>query len=61
MYKRIVKRSIDFTSEILGLLVLSPILIFDTLVYFIAKKCNPFFFQTRPGKMRKYLRSSSSK
>ena len=50
MYKRIFKRFLDFTLTAIGLLVISPLLIFITLVLFFANGGKPFFYQERPGK-----------
>ena len=53
MYKRIIKRSIDFTTAIVGLLVLNPIIVMVTILLAMANQEKPFFFQTRPGKDEK--------
>ena len=56
MYKNYLKRFIDFTAALLGLLVLSPLFILVTICLFFANHGKPFFFQTRPGKNEKLFR-----
>ena len=50
MYKRYIKRIMDFVLSLLALIVLSPILLILTAVGAIAMGGNPFFTQLRPGK-----------
>lgn len=50
MYKYKIKRIIDFTASLLGLIVLSPIFLLVTIGLFFANQGKPFFFQLRPGK-----------
>jgi lipopolysaccharide/colanic/teichoic acid biosynthesis glycosyltransferase len=50
MYKKNVKRIVDFLISLLGLLVLSPLFIIIIIFLFIANNGSPFFFQNRPGK-----------
>lgn len=50
MYKSILKRLLDFTAALLGLLVLSPLLLIVIIALFIANNGKPFFLQERPGK-----------
>ncbi|KQB44194.1 Sugar transferase [Flavobacterium daejeonense] len=50
MYKKIYKRLIDFTSSLLGILLLSPLLVLITIGLFFSNQGKPFFFQSRPGK-----------
>jgi lipopolysaccharide/colanic/teichoic acid biosynthesis glycosyltransferase len=50
MYKNYLKRPIDFTLSLIGLIVISPIFIVVTILLFLAKGGKPFFFQSRPGK-----------
>ncbi len=50
MYKKIVKRAIDFAAALIGLFLLSPLFVVVTIGLFFANKGKPFFFQTRPGK-----------
>tara|TARA_R110000868_G_scaffold347863_4_gene608809 strand:+ start:930 stop:1532 length:603 start_codon:yes stop_codon:yes gene_type:complete len=50
MYKNKIKRIIDFTASLLGLIVLSPLFLFITMGLFFANQGKPFFFQLRPGK-----------
>lgn len=49
MYKQYLKRIIDFTASLFGLILLSPIFIFITVGLFFANQGKPFFFQKRPG------------
>lgn len=49
MYKKYLKRLIDFLAAFLGLLVLSPIFILVTIALYFANQGKPFFFQERPG------------
>lgn len=53
MYKELFKRTIDFITSLIGLIILLPILVVITLLLAIANKGKPFFFQTRPGKDEK--------
>lgn len=50
MYKKYIKRLIDFLIALIGLLVLSPMFIFVVVCLFFANDGRPFFFQLRPGK-----------
>jgi lipopolysaccharide/colanic/teichoic acid biosynthesis glycosyltransferase len=50
MYKRFIKRFLDFILSLSGLIILSPLFVFVTLLLFIANWGNPFFTQLRPGK-----------
>ncbi len=49
MYKSFLKRVIDFTAALVGLIVLSPLIIVATIALFIANDGKPLFFQERPG------------
>lgn len=53
MYKKYVKRGIDFILSLVALIVLSPLLILLTIIGMIAMGGNPFFVQKRPGKKDK--------
>lgn len=53
MYKRYIKRILDFIIAIFTFVLLSPIFILVTLLLCIVNKGNPFFFQQRPGKNEK--------
>ena len=53
MYKRYIKRILDFIIAILTFVLLSPIFILVTVLLCIVNKGNPFFFQQRPGKNEK--------
>lgn len=50
MYKNYIKRVLDFTLALVGLLFLSPIFIIVTLGLYVVNQGKPFFFQERPGK-----------
>lgn len=51
MYKRFVKRIVDFSLALTGLLLISPVFILVWLWLTIANKgAGAFFFQQRPGK-----------
>lgn len=49
MYKYYIKRLLDFTVALFGLLLLSPIFIIVTIGLYLANNGKPFFFQARPG------------
>ncbi|MNK10389.1 putative sugar transferase EpsL [compost metagenome] len=49
MYKKFVKRLIDFVCAFLGLVLLSPIFILVTIGLYFANSGKPFFLQRRPG------------
>jgi lipopolysaccharide/colanic/teichoic acid biosynthesis glycosyltransferase len=49
MYKFFLKRIIDFSCAIIGLLLLSPLFVIVTIGLFFANQRKPFFFQFRPG------------
>jgi lipopolysaccharide/colanic/teichoic acid biosynthesis glycosyltransferase len=50
MYKTVFKRLLDFILALIGLVVLSPVIIFVTIALFFANNGKPFFIQKRPGK-----------
>lgn len=56
MYKKYLKRILDFLTAFFGLLILSPVFIIVTICLFIANKGKPFFFQSRPGKDEKVFK-----
>lgn len=49
MYKKFLKRIIDFCIAIFGLIVLLPILLIVFVCLCISNNWKPFFFQSRPG------------
>lgn len=53
MYARFLKRPLDFFLSLMALAVLMPFLLVLSLIGAIAMKGNPFFTQSRPGKMGK--------
>ncbi len=50
MYKRIIKRIIDFIVSFFGLIFLSPIFLIVMLVLSVNNRGSVFFLQERPGK-----------
>lgn len=50
MYRNFLKRILDFTASLFGLIILSPIFLIVTIGLFFANGGKPFFFQRRPGK-----------
>lgn len=50
IYKKYIKRLIDFLLSFVGLLLLSPLFLLITVVLFVANRGFPFFVQNRPGK-----------
>ena len=56
MYKKIVKRLLDFMLALLGLLITFPITISVALILLLVNRGNPFFFQKRPGKDAKVFK-----
>lgn len=61
MYKNFIKRVIDFILVFVVLAVIWPIVLLITVwLHFANKGAGAFFFQERPGKDGKILRSSNS-
>ena len=56
MYAKCLKRIVDFTASLLGLLVLSPVFLILIVLGAVKMKGNPFFTQLRPGKDEKIFR-----
>lgn len=56
MYKLFLKRCIDFTAALVGLLVLSPVFLVVTVLLAILNDGKPFFYQLRPGKHEKIFK-----
>lgn len=56
IYRRYVKRVLDFILSLLALIVLSPVLLLLTVTGTFVMKGNPFFFQERPGKDEKIFK-----
>lgn len=50
MYKKYLKRFLDFVAAFCGLVLLSPIFIIVMVGLYFANQGKPFFFQERPGK-----------
>ena len=53
MYEKYIKRLLDFTLSLCGLICLSPVLLVLTVLGAYKMKGNPFFTQARPGKDEK--------
>ncbi len=53
MYKKYIKRSIDFLIAFVGFIIVSPVFIIVTVFLFFVNEGKPFFFQKRPGKDEK--------
>ena len=49
MYAKYIKRIMDFILSLCAIIVLSPLLLFLTIIGVITMKGNPFFTQERPG------------
>jgi lipopolysaccharide/colanic/teichoic acid biosynthesis glycosyltransferase len=56
MYTKFLKRWLDFILSLMALIVLSPVLLFLTVLGAIKMKGNPFFTQQRPGKDEKIFK-----
>lgn len=56
MYKSVFKRFVDIFAALLGLLILSPVLMFVVVFLSVANQGKPFFFQLRPGKSGKLFK-----
>jgi len=50
MYNIYIKRIIDFTAALIGLLILLPLLLLVTFLLYFVNNGKPFFTQLRPGK-----------
>ena len=50
MYSNIIKPTLDILIALFALIVLSPFLLFFSILLALANKGNPFFLQNRPGK-----------
>lgn len=53
MYRNFIKRILDFSIALSGLIILAPVFIVITVFLFIANQGKPFFVQIRPGKNEK--------
>lgn len=49
MYKRYIKRILDFIVALIGILILSPVFLLVTLFLYFVNSGKPFFTQQRPG------------
>lgn len=50
MYKKIIKRFLDFIIALIGLILILPLFVLVIVGLFFANDGKPFFFQIRPGK-----------
>lgn len=50
IYEKYIKRILDFVLSLLGILVLSPFILFFIIIGTVKMQGNPFFVQERPGK-----------
>ena len=56
MYAKYFKRLIDFSSSLIVLIILSPLLVLLIILGAVFMKGNPFFTQDRPGKNEKIFK-----
>ena len=49
MYTKYLKRPLDIIASLIGVILLSPIILFIALILFLLNKNNPFFLQPRGG------------
>lgn len=56
IYKKYIKRIIDFSLSLLGFICLLPIFLVITIFLFFANQGKPFFVQKRPGKSGKIFK-----
>lgn len=56
MYRKCIKRLVDFVFSFFAIIILSPVLLILTILGTIVMKGNPFFVQDRPGKNEKIFK-----
>ena|SRR5690554_3258962 len=56
MYRKYLKRLLDFIASFFGLLLLSPVFILVMIGLFFANEGKPFFLQERPGKNQRIFK-----
>ena len=56
MYRRYIKRLLDFVLSLFALIILLPLFLILTIVGTIQMKGNPFFVQERPGLYEKIIK-----
>lgn len=49
MYTKYLKRPLDIIASLIGVILLSPVILFIALMLFLLNKNNPFFLQPRGG------------
>lgn len=53
IYENYLKRVMDFILSLIAIIIFSPLLVILSLIGLITMKGNPFFSQSRPGKIDK--------
>jgi undecaprenyl phosphate N,N'-diacetylbacillosamine 1-phosphate transferase len=56
MYKKIIKRFLDFVIALIGLVLILPLFVLVIVGLFFANQGKPFFLQPRPGKNGKIFK-----
>lgn len=56
MYSKLIKRILDIISSLVLLIILSPLILFLSIVGTVLMKGNPLFIQVRPGKNEKLFK-----
>ncbi|TDE51288.1 sugar transferase [Flavobacterium sp. GT3P67] len=56
MYKKYIKRVLDFIIALIGLVLILPLFVLVIVGLFFANQGKPFFFQLRPGKNDKIFK-----
>lgn len=56
MYRKYIKRVLDFCISLVAVLILAPLFIILSFLGLIFMRGNPFFFQERPGKDEKLFK-----
>jgi undecaprenyl phosphate N,N'-diacetylbacillosamine 1-phosphate transferase len=56
MYRNYLKRIIDFSGSLIGLILLSPVFFIVSILLYFSNDGKPFFFQLRPGKNGKVFK-----
>ena len=60
MYAKFFKRFLDFILSLCAVIALSPVLLILIVLGTIFMRGNPFFFQERPVRMKRYSSSLNS-
>lgn len=56
MYKKHIKRYLDFSIAFFGCIILAPLFVIITMVLYFANDGKPFYFQARPGLQEKIFK-----